>query len=101
MAVAGTEASDAGDGKDKNKGIAPLWSMIDNYNKLPTNTPTVRARRKDTKHGQMLYNGDGYMTAWFLYTLTNNSESKQIFVGNNPELKQNPNWQDVEMKNLK
>lgn len=100
FAAAGTEGSDAGDGKDRNTGIAPLWSMIENSARMPAYTPSVRARRKDAFHEQMLCKGDGYMTAWFLYTLTGDIEAKNVFAGKNPELKQNQNWQDVEIKNI-
>lgn len=98
--VAAMGQVDAGDGKDEKSGIAPLWSIIENYDKLPQSTPAVRARRKNADHSQMLYIPDGYMTAWFLYTLTNDNEAKQIFSGDSSELKQNSNWEDIAIKNL-
>lgn len=101
FAVAGMGASDAGDGKDKKSGIAPLWSMIENLNKLPSSSPAIIARRKDAFHEHMLYKADGYMTAWFLYTLTHDSEAKKAFAGSNPEIRQNSNWQDIEIRNIR
>lgn len=101
FAVAGVNPSDAGDGITRETGIAPLWSMQENLENLPKDTPTVLARRVATDHGQMLYQGDGYMTAWFLYTLLNDGEAKQVFVGNNAEIKSNSNWQDVVLRNIK
>ncbi|MDO5608095.1 MAG: hypothetical protein Q4G08_06540 [Capnocytophaga sp.] len=101
FAVAGAGASDAGDGKDRNTGIAPLWSMQENYDNLPQNTPAVIAQRKDQEHGAMLYVPNGYMVAWFLYTLNNDTKAKGVFAGNNPEIKSNGNWQEVKIKNLK
>ena len=38
------------------------------------------------------------MMAWFLYQLQNDNEAAKIFVGSNPELLQNDNWQDVMIK---
>ncbi|MDF2853784.1 MAG: hypothetical protein K0S31_4469 [Sphingobacterium multivorum] len=101
FAVAGTGASDAGDGKDKNSGIAPLWSLIDNFNRLPSNTPSLIARRRNAFHEHMLYKADGYMTAWFLYTLTGDSEAKRVFVGTDAEIRHNSNWQDIEVRNIR
>jgi hypothetical protein len=101
FAVAGTGSSDAGKATEKDSGIAPLASMIENYDKLPSSTPTVRARRKDTEHGEMLYKADGYMTAWFFYTLLNDSGAGKAFTATNPEIQHNSLWQDVAIKNLK
>lgn len=101
FAVAGMGASDAGDGKDRKSGIAPLWSMIENMDQLPKSTPSIIARRRDAFHEHMLYKADGYMTAWFLYTLTSDSEAKKAFSGSSPEIKQNSNWQDVEIRNIR
>lgn len=60
-------------------------------------TLTAFARRKNNDHSEILYTGDVYMTAFFRYTLMNDHEAKKVFAGNNPEMKQNPNWQDVEI----
>lgn len=99
--VAGTGSADAGNGNDTNSGIAPLWSMVENYDQLPTNTLVIRARRKNTDHGEMLYKADGYMTAWFFYTLLGDAEAGKAFSGKNSELATNSLWQDVVSKNMK
>ena len=49
----------------------------------------------------MLIYADGYMTAWFRYTLMNDNEALGVFSGASPEIFQNvDNWQDVQSKNL-
>ena len=47
----------------------------------------------------MLTHADGYMTAWFRYTLMNDEEAGQAFSGDVPEILTNlDNWQDVQIK---
>ncbi|MFN8576751.1 MAG: alpha/beta hydrolase [Candidatus Sericytochromatia bacterium] len=99
FAISGTGKNDAGTLNNPNAGIAPLPSLIENHNNINSGKLTLYARRKDNDHPEMLYIGDGYMTAWFMYTLLNDNEAKKAFVGTNPEIKQNPNWQDVEIRN--
>lgn len=98
FATAGMGKVDAGDGKDKNSGIAPLWSMQENAGQINNQKLTVMARRTQTDHGDMLHRGDGYMTAWFRYTLLNDVNAGKAFVGANPEIKHNGLWQDVQIK---
>lgn len=98
FATAGVGQIDAGNGKDRNSGITPLWSMQENAKQINSKKLTVLARRKNADHGQMLYIGDGYMTAWFLYTLLNDANAGKAFVGTNPEIKRNQLWQDVQIK---
>lgn len=89
----------AGTGKVDSDVISPLASMLDVFDGLEGNGTTVLARRKDTDHGQMLVNADGYMTAWFRYTLLDDARAGDVFVGADPELKTNTrNWQDVRSK---
>ena len=91
----------AGDGKVDSETITPLSSLEENFNSLPDNIIKIMARRKNTDHGQMLANADGYMTAWFLYTLMNNEEASSVFLGNMPELFNNTNnWQDITINNI-
>lgn len=98
FATAGMGGVDAGNGKDQKSGITPLWSMQENAKQINSKKLTVMARRKDADHGQMLYIGDGYMTAWFLYTLLNDANAGKAFAGANPEIQVNQNWQDVQIK---
>lgn len=65
------------------------------YNKL--GGPKAMALRAGTDHGQMLYSGDGYATAWFLYWLKGDKEAGIAFWGESPELARNPNWQQVQI----
>ncbi|UTO04566.1 hypothetical protein NKT77_08615 [Moraxella sp. FZLJ2107] len=98
FATAGMGGVDAGNGDDKKSGITPLSSMQENAKQINSQKLNVMARRKDADHGQMLYIGDGYMTAWFLYTLLNDANAGKAFVGVNPEIQQNGLWQDVQIK---
>lgn len=98
FATAGMGKVDAGDGKDKKSGIAPLWSMQENAGQINNHNLTVMARRTQTDHGDMLHRGGGYMTAWFRYTLLNDVNAGKAFVGTNPEIKHNEQWQDVKIK---
>ena len=55
----------------------------------------VAARRSNTDHGQMLYSGDGYVTAWFMWQLRGDETAAAAFLGENAEILHNANWQDV------
>ena len=91
----------AGTGKSDSETIAPLDSLIKNYENLSDNIKSIMARRKNVDHGDMLIYADSYMTAWFRYTLMNDKEASGIFGGDSPEILQNTdNWQDVRIKKL-
>lgn len=53
------------------------------------------ALRADTEHGQMLYSGDGYVTAWFMYWLQGDEYAGSAFFGENAEILSNANWKDA------
>lgn len=99
--AAGTGNWDAGTASDKSatsgQGISPLWSQIENFNAVPEGVPTVRARETGKDHGDMLRAPDAYMTAWFSYWLKGDEEAGKAFFGENPEIQNNKNWQDVEI----
>lgn len=81
--------------------IAPLSSMQANYNGLPAGVPAVRARIKNTDHGDVPVNARGYITAWFQYILKGDTTAATAFKGTNYELSTNTGrWQDVATKNL-
>lgn len=61
---------------------------------------TVTALRPGMDHGRMLYSADGYVTAWFMWHLRGDQEAARAFVGENPEIQNNPLYQDVAV-NLK
>lgn len=92
--TAGTGNSDAGDGKD-NAGIAPLSSLMENYNAISSEAPKIMARRRNTEHGEMHANADSYMTAWFCWLLKGDNDAAKVFTGTSPEIESNTNWQDV------
>ena len=92
--VAGTKTADAGDGK--NSGICPLVELQEKYNNISDSVSKVIARRRDTDHGDMLPYADGYMTAWFMYHLQGDEEAGTVFFGDNAEILNNANWQDVQ-----
>ncbi|WP_454191299.1 poly(ethylene terephthalate) hydrolase family protein [Paenibacillus sp. Marseille-Q7038] len=97
---AGTGSSDDS-GEDPETsfgGVAPLSSLIENYNSIGNNVFKVRARVNGAEHWDML-STDGYMTAWMLYQLQNDAEAGAVFIGEGAEILNNANWQDVEKNN--
>ena len=95
---AGTGRSDDS-GADPEKsygGVSPLSALIANYDSIADDVPKIRARAVGAEHEQMLARSDGYMTAWMLFQLTGNEEAGIVFLGENAEILQNKNWQDVE-----
>lgn len=77
-------------------GVAPLSSIIENYDGMTNEVFKIRARVKNAEHEDMLVRTDGYMTAWMLYHLQNDEEAGQGFIGDNAEILTNLNYQDVE-----
>ncbi|MGM5693283.1 poly(ethylene terephthalate) hydrolase family protein [Streptococcus suis] len=65
------------------------------YQDIPASK--IKVRRKDTAHNEVLYAADGYVTAWFMWQLQGDQEAAQAFVGEMPEITENPKYQDVEM----
>lgn len=98
--TAGTKLFDAGNpAKDPYSGISPLLSLQDTFKAMPSGQLTVIARRKNADHTDMAIAPNGYMTAWFRYTLMNDELASRAFVGQNPEISQNhQHWQDVVIK---
>lgn len=102
LMVAGTGYFDAGTAEDltatQGQGISPLWSLKKNYATIPDKVTKVMARRANTDHSDMLNHADGYMTAWFMYWLKGEKQAGDAFFGDEAEILNNANWQDV-MKN--
>ncbi|WP_231584318.1 NINE protein [Paenibacillus dauci] len=91
----------AGTGDIDGKTITPLASLNKNFDRLNKKVPAVMARRKKADHGEMLTYADGYMTAWFRYTLMNDKEASIVFSGQHAEIAENStNWQDVRIQNM-
>ena len=84
----------AGTGDFDSKTVLSLEQMKSIYNDIPETTMKLMVRRKNVDHGDMLYYGDGYMTAWFMWLLKGDQEASTAFVGNDAEILKNMNWQD-------
>lgn len=56
---------------------------------------TVTALRPGMDHGRMLYSADGYVTAWFMWRLQGDQDAAKAFVGESPEILDNPMYQDA------
>lgn len=54
----------------------------------------VTAIRTNADHGKMLYEGDGYVTAWMVYWLKGDQEAATVFKEGS-EWKTNPLWKNV------
>lgn len=87
LMVAGTEKFDA-------ETVIPLEKMNEMYDALDNVPIKAMARRTDTEHGYMLYSADGYVTAWFMWQLQNDTEAAKAFIGDMPELLDNELYQD-------
>ena len=60
--------------------VLPTENFTKYYlNKFTNTTYQFIARKKLTTHHNFYWNSVGYLTAWFLYTLTNDENAKQIF----------------------
>lgn len=98
--TAGTGNTDDNGGSihdDKNlAGIAPLASLVENYDGITADVFKLRARVTGAEHQDMLHLTDGYMTAWMLYHLQGDTEAASVFVGENADILTNKGWQDVE-----
>ena len=91
----------AGTGQMDANALAPLASLVNGFDQLPGKAPAVLARRRNVDHGETLKQADGYMTAWFRYTLMKDTEAGRVFAGKAPEILANTaNWQDVRIKGI-
>lgn len=79
--------------------VVDLKGLQEIYGLVPDTVTKVMARRSDADHGDMLYISDGYVTAWFMWQLTGDTEAAKAFVGDNPEIFQNELYQD-QQKNI-
>ena len=99
--TAGTGASDdVGNSEIHNNevfaGVAPLASLVENYNMISNDVFKVRARVSGAEHGAMQVMTDSYMTAWMLYHLRGDVEAGSVFIGDCAEISSNNGWQDIE-----
>ncbi len=77
--------------------IKPLSELQAHYNDISDSVFKVMARRVDADHDDMVVVADAYMTAWFRYTLMGDKGAAKAFIGEEPEIEYNPNWQDVQI----
>lgn len=84
---------------DQFAGVAPLFSLIDNYNGMDNTIFKLRGRVVGAEHDEMQARTDGYMTAWMLYLLQEDEEASKAFIGDTAEILNNANWQDIEKTN--
>ena len=79
---------------DADIGLVALEDIQSLFENIPDDVIKGMARRKDIGHGEMLYYGDGYVTAWFMWLLQGDEEAKSAFAGEDPEVITNPMYQD-------
>lgn len=99
--TAGTGTSDDAGNSDIHSndvfaGIAPLASLVENYDMISNDICKVRARVTGAEHDAMQVVTDGYMTAWMLYHLRGDAEAGSVFIGESAEILLNSDWQDIE-----
>ena len=99
--TAGTGTSDdAGNSNihsnDVFAGVAPLASLVENYDMISNDIFKVRARVTGAEHGAMQAMTDSYMTAWMLYYLCGDAKAGSVFIGETAEILSNNGWQDIE-----
>lgn len=93
--TAGTLKNDTGE--DNGIGVAPLSSLIENYELITDDVLKIRARAVNADHEDMLVRSDGYLTAWMKYHLQGDEEAGKVFLGDSAEILNNANWQDVQI----
>lgn len=92
--------TDATDAATEWLGISPLSSLIENYNSMTNDMFKLRARVAGAEHEDMQVRTDGYMTAWMLYQLHGDKNAGKVFLGENAEILNNSNWQDIEKNDI-
>ncbi len=90
----------AGTGKWDSEVIAPLSSLKENAAAVRKGVPAAFARRSGADHGDMLWQADGYMTAWFCWRLKGDRTAAAAFSGTSPEILKNSRWQDVQLRDM-
>ncbi len=100
MAAGTGKSDDSGKYGEKDfSGVAPLFSLEENYETMSNDVFKIRAKIKGAEHEDMLTLTDGYMTAWMLWQLKDDEEAEKAFEGDTAEILNNGHWQDIE-KNI-
>ena len=86
----------SGTGDFDSKTVIPFDKMQEYYDEL--HDDKIMFRKKDTDHGDMLYQSNAYIIAWLDYYLKDVSKNKEAFFGDNPEIKNNSRYQDFSSK---
>lgn len=81
--------SGAGGGDDWVVTGEQLQAIYDNIH-----SDRLMVRRIDTAHNEVLYAANGYVAAWFRWQLQGDEEAAKAFIGENPEIMNNPLYQD-------
>ena len=92
LMMAGTETD------FETQSVIPIEKMNEMFDKIP-GLYKVMTRRIGADHGMMLYTADGYATAWLMWQLQGDQEAAKAFIGDNPELLNNPLYQDQKINN--
>lgn len=85
--TAGTKILDAGI-------VSPLGGLQSIYQQATGAPLRIMARKTGRDHPGMLYESDGYMTAWFCWLLQGDAYAAEAFAGETPEIMTNPLYQD-------
>ena len=75
--------------------ISPFDSLILLAEEFPDTTPILMGRLKGVEHRYVLHEGDAYMTTWLRQFLTDDADAAAALTSDNPEILNNPRWQDV------
>ena len=85
LIMAGTE------GEFEMDTVIPIELLNEQYDKITS--PKAMARRIGMTHDQMMYSAGGYVMAWFRWQLQGDEEAAKAFIGDSPELLNNPVYQ--------
>ncbi|MGN0515061.1 MAG: hypothetical protein ACI4GD_12355 [Lachnospiraceae bacterium] len=90
----------AGTGDIDAQTVTPLDGMKKMYEHASSSPFVVIARKTGYDHGETCVQSDGYMTAWFMWYLRGDTTASKAFIGDSPEILENPLYQDQQIKTL-
>ena len=90
LMVSGTEDDDA------YGTITSLAQMRETFDKIPGSK--AMARKIGVGHQNARQQTVGYITAWMCWQLCGDKKAAKVFTGRSPEIAENPEWQDVNLK---